>query len=99
MRELDRLATHIGELIGDAEVQNLSLERVPGWLRGWNSPWRGKLKGGELITKGEDELYDLGVRVQGRFPQLFNDEYHPDIYVLKATQVGSILCLCRESET
>lgn len=92
MRELDRLAAHIGELIRDAEEQNLSLERVPVWLQGWNSPWRGKLKGGELITKGEDELYDLGIRVRGRFPQLFNEEYHPDIYVLKATQVCSLLC-------
>ncbi|KAK4799869.1 hypothetical protein SAY86_025234 [Trapa natans] len=87
MRELDRLAAHVGELIRDAEEQNLSFEQVPVWLRGWNSPWRGKLKGGELITKGEDELYDLGIRVRVRFPQLFNEDYHPDIYVLKATQV------------
>ncbi|OWM69923.1 hypothetical protein CDL15_Pgr025772 [Punica granatum] len=87
MRELDHLSAHIGELIRDAEEQNLSLKQVPDWLRGWKSPWRGKLKGGELISKGEHELYDLGIRVRGTFPDLFDEEYHPDVYVLKATQV------------
>jgi multiple inositol-polyphosphate phosphatase/2,3-bisphosphoglycerate 3-phosphatase len=62
MRELDKLASHLEELIKDAEEQNLSLEKVPSWLRGWKSPWRGKLKGGELIRKGEEELYNLDQR-------------------------------------
>lgn len=87
MRELDKLASHLEELIKDAEEQNLSLEKVPSWLRGWKSPWRGKLKGGELIRKGEEELYNLGIRIRERFPELFEEEYHPDVYPIKASQV------------
>ena len=91
MRELDKLASHLGELIREAEEQNLSLEKVPSWLRGWKSPWRGKLKGGELISKGEEELYNLGIRIRERFSELFDEEYHPDVYPIKATQVSSVL--------
>jgi multiple inositol-polyphosphate phosphatase/2,3-bisphosphoglycerate 3-phosphatase len=91
MRELDKLASHLEELIKDAEEQNLSLEKVPSWLRGWKSPWRGKLKGGELIRKGEEELYNLGIRIRERFSELFDEEYHPDVYPIKATQVSSVL--------
>jgi multiple inositol-polyphosphate phosphatase/2,3-bisphosphoglycerate 3-phosphatase len=91
MRELDKLASHLEELIKDAEEQNLSLEKVPSWLRGWKSPWRGKLKGGELIRKGEEELYNLGIRIRERFPELFEEEYHPDVYPIKASQVSSVL--------
>ncbi|KAJ9160375.1 hypothetical protein P3X46_025782 [Hevea brasiliensis] len=87
MRELDRLASHLEGLIRDAKEQNLSLQKVPTWLLGWESPWRDKLKGGELISKGEDELYDLGIRIRERFPDLFKEEYHPDVYPIKATQV------------
>ncbi|KAJ6350408.1 hypothetical protein OIU78_006556 [Salix suchowensis] len=87
MRELDKLASHLEELIKDAEEQKLSLEKVPLWLRGWKSPWREKLKGGELITKGEEEMYNLGIRIRERFPELFEEEYHPDVYPIKATQV------------
>uniref|UniRef100_A0A6N2KEM7 Multiple inositol polyphosphate phosphatase 1 n=1 Tax=Salix viminalis TaxID=40686 RepID=A0A6N2KEM7_SALVM len=86
MRELDELASHLGELIREAEEQNLSLEKVPSWLRGWKSPWRGKLKGGELISKGEEELYNLGIRIRLRFSELFDEKYHPDVYPIKATQ-------------
>ncbi|KAJ4720124.1 putative Multiple inositol polyphosphate phosphatase 1 [Melia azedarach] len=87
MRELDRLADRLEILIREAKEQGLSLENFPGWLQGWKSPWKGKLKGGELISKGEEELYDLGIRIRERFPDLFNDEYHPDVYPIKATQV------------
>ncbi|KAB5544399.1 hypothetical protein DKX38_012511 [Salix brachista] len=87
MRELDKLASHLEELIKDAEEQKLSLEKVPLWLQGWKSPWRAKLKGGELITKGEEEMYNLGIRIRERFPELFEEEYHPDVYPIKATQV------------
>ncbi|KAK4789533.1 hypothetical protein SAY86_016837 [Trapa natans] len=87
LRELDHLANRIGELIAAAEEQKLSIDRVPNWMWGWRSPWKGKSKGGELIPKGEDELYDLGIRVGERFADLFSQEYHPDVYVLKATQV------------
>lgn len=87
IRELDTLADHLKSLISDAEKQNLLLDRIPSWLRGWESPWKGRLKGGELISKGEEELYDLGIRTREKFPQLFDEEYHPDIYPIKATQV------------
>ncbi|XP_031248330.1 uncharacterized protein LOC116106118 [Pistacia vera] len=48
MGELDRLADHLEVLVREVEENHLSLEKVPAWLRGWKSPWRGKLKGGEL---------------------------------------------------
>lgn len=84
MRELERLAAHMEVLIKDAEgvAQN-----VPAWLRGWKSPWEGKLKGGELISVGEDELFHLGIRTRERFPNLLSDDYHPDVYSIRATQV------------
>lgn len=86
MRQLENLASHIQELVRDAEEKNLA-HNIPAWLRGWMSPWKGKAKGGELISEGEDELYDLGIRTRERFPELFSQDYHPDIYRLKATQV------------
>ncbi|XP_050210441.1 uncharacterized protein LOC126660804 [Mercurialis annua] len=88
IKELDQLASHLEELIRDAEDHQLSLPKLPAWLRGWQSPWKGKLKGGELISKGEKELYDLGIRTRERFPNLFKQEYHPDVYPIKATQVA-----------
>lgn len=88
MRELDRFSDRLEVLLREAEEHNLSLQKVPSWLRGWKSPWKGKLKGGELISKGEDELYNLGIRVRERFPELFSEQYHPDVYPLKATQVS-----------
>ncbi|XP_039047155.1 multiple inositol polyphosphate phosphatase 1-like isoform X2 [Hibiscus syriacus] len=87
MRELEKLASHIKELLKDAKEKNLSLQKVPAWLQKWESPWRGKLRGGELDRKGEEELYQLGIRVRERFPDLFNEEFHPDVYPIKATQV------------
>ncbi|GKV28254.1 hypothetical protein SLEP1_g37332 [Rubroshorea leprosula] len=87
MRELDRLADRIQVLLRDAKEHNLPLKKVPAWLLQWESPWKGKLKGGELISKGEDELYDLGIRIRERFPNLLNEEYLPEVYTIKATQV------------
>ncbi|KAE9587732.1 putative phosphoric monoester hydrolase [Lupinus albus] len=87
IRELDNLSAHLQVLIRDAKERNLSMERVPSWLREWKSPWQGRLKGGELIRKGEEELYELGIRIREMFPNLFDEEYHPDIYPIKATQV------------
>ncbi|XP_010257685.1 PREDICTED: multiple inositol polyphosphate phosphatase 1 isoform X2 [Nelumbo nucifera] len=88
MRELESLANHMEVLLRDARNgKQESLQQIPAWLWGWQSPWKGKQKGGELISKGEDELYHLGIRTRERFPDLFNEEYHPDIYVIKATQV------------
>ncbi|XVF84063.1 hypothetical protein PTKIN_Ptkin16aG0544600 [Pterospermum kingtungense] len=87
MRELEMLASHIQELLKDAKDKNLSPQKVPAWLQKWESPWKGKLKGGELDIKGEEELYQLGIRVRERFPDIFNEDYHPDVYNIKATQV------------
>ncbi|TYJ37197.1 hypothetical protein E1A91_A05G360200v1 [Gossypium mustelinum] len=89
MRELEKLASHIKELLKDAKEKNLSLQKVPAWLLKWESPWKGKLRGGELDTKGEEELYQLGIRVRERFPDLFNEEYHPDVYPIKTTQASA----------
>lgn len=82
------MAARFEELLRDAEQRNFSLEKFPRWLRGWESPWKGKVKGGELIGKGEHELYDLGIRTREKFPDLFSDDYHPDVYTIKATQVS-----------
>lgn len=91
MRELERLADHLEVLIREAKEKGSSLQKVPGWLQGWTSPWQGKLKGGELISKGEDELYDLGIRIREKYLDLFSEEYHPDVYPIRATQVGCLL--------
>ncbi|EXB29259.1 Multiple inositol polyphosphate phosphatase 1 [Morus notabilis] len=87
MRELDRLAAHLEVLLRDVEVQNLSLQEVPSWLWGWKSPWKEKVKGGELISKGEKELYDFGIRTREKFPNLFDEDYHPDVYPIRTSQV------------
>ncbi|GAB2288304.1 hypothetical protein Dimus_022642 [Dionaea muscipula] len=87
MRELDKLANSLRVLIEHAKEQKLPLEKVPEWLFDWKSPWSGKVNGGELIIKGEEELYALGIRTRERFPEIFQDDYHPDIYSIRATQV------------
>uniref|UniRef100_A0A5B7AGM1 Multiple inositol polyphosphate phosphatase 1 n=1 Tax=Davidia involucrata TaxID=16924 RepID=A0A5B7AGM1_DAVIN len=87
MRALNNLAAHLEVLLRDAKEQNLSLQKVPAWFWGWKSPWQGKLKGGELISKGEDELYHLGTRIREKYPELFNEDYHPDVYAIKTTQI------------
>ncbi|CAH9113106.1 unnamed protein product [Cuscuta europaea] len=85
--ELDGLADHLEVLVKNAKEKRTSLEKVPGWMRVWKSPWKGKRTGGELIAEGEDELYNLGVRIREYLPDLFNEEYHPDVYTIKASQV------------
>ncbi|KAL3019317.1 hypothetical protein AAZX31_05G076600 [Glycine max] len=87
IKELDNLSERLEVLVRDAKERNLPLERVPSWLNEWKSPWQGRRKGGELVIKGEEELYDIGIRIRERFPNLFDEEYHPDIYPIKATQV------------
>ncbi|CAO2817013.1 unnamed protein product [Amaranthus hypochondriacus] len=87
MREMERLASSLQAIIADAKARQLSLDNVPAWLFGWTSPWKGKVKGGELVVKGEEELYDLGIRIREKYPNLLNYEYHPDVYTIKATQV------------
>lgn len=90
MRELEKLASHVQELLKDAKEKDLAIQKVPAWLHKWESPWKGKLKGGELDIKGEEELYQLGIRVRERFPDIFNEDYHPDVYPIKTTQVSSM---------
>ncbi|CAL5343685.1 unnamed protein product [Camellia sinensis] len=91
IKELDNLAIRLEVLLQDAKEQKLDLQKVPAWFWGWKSPWKGKLRGGELIGEGEDELYQLAIRIREKFSQLFNEDYHPDIYAIKATQVGHII--------
>ncbi|XP_077214744.1 histidine acid phosphatase family protein isoform X2 [Tasmannia lanceolata] len=91
IKELDRLAVRLESILNEAkqaaQEDNASLQKIPDWLWGWQSPWKGKQKGGELIEKGEDELYQLGIRIRERFPDLFKENYHPDIFPIRATQV------------
>ncbi|CAK9135831.1 unnamed protein product [Ilex paraguariensis] len=87
MRELESLEAHLEVLLQDAKELKLSLQKVPAWLWKWESPWRGKHKGGEITSEGEAELFNLGIRSRERFPELFNEDYHPDVYLIKTTQV------------
>lgn len=86
MREFDALSSRLEVLLNDV-TDRKSSKRVPAWFWGWRSPWVGKPTGGELIKEGEDDLYHLGIRVREKFPQLFSEDYHPDIYPIKATQI------------
>nr|XP_043634793.1 multiple inositol polyphosphate phosphatase 1 [Erigeron canadensis] len=87
-KDLETLSTQLKTLMQNAKEKGSSLEKLPSWLSGWSSPWKGKSgKGGELISQGEDEMYQLGIRIRERFPQLFSDEYHPDVYQIRATQI------------
>ncbi|GFP96843.1 multiple inositol polyphosphate phosphatase 1 [Phtheirospermum japonicum] len=86
LKELDALATRLEVLLENVKEQRSTV--TPAWLQGWKSPWTGKHKGGELITEGENELYELGIRTRERFPELFVEDYHPDTYPIKATQVS-----------
>ncbi|TYK30325.1 multiple inositol polyphosphate phosphatase 1-like isoform X1 [Cucumis melo var. makuwa] len=87
IKELNNLEKQLEMLLSAAARNGLSLHKVPSWLKGWKSPWREKVNGGELIPEGEQELYDLGIRTRKLFPDLLSDDYHPDIYTIKATQI------------
>ncbi|KAJ0968628.1 hypothetical protein J5N97_025545 [Dioscorea zingiberensis] len=91
IKELDHLAVRLDDLLREAKQESdkekLSLQKIPAWVWGWQSPWKGRQKGGELVSKGEEELYNIGIRTREMFPELFSDEYHPDIYPIRATQV------------
>lgn len=87
MKDLVNLSTQLKTLLKDAKERGANLEKLPSWLWNWSSPWKGKTKGGELISQGEEEMYNLGIRIRERFPQLFTDEYHHDIYQIRASQV------------
>ncbi|CAN6467417.1 unnamed protein product [Victoria cruziana] len=91
IRELDRLAFRLNSLVSHVKVEAHGItdspEKIPAWLSRWQSPWKGRDKGGELITLGEEELYLLGNRIREIFSELFNVDYHPDVFPIKATQV------------
>ncbi|GLJ37451.1 hypothetical protein SUGI_0760910 [Cryptomeria japonica] len=70
-------------VVGDAHES----KQLPSWLIGWRSPWEGRKTNGQLTREGEEELYQLGKRIRERFPELFNEDYHPDVYSITATQV------------
>ncbi|KAL2227384.1 multiple inositol polyphosphate phosphatase 1 [Sesamum indicum] len=86
LKELEALVSRLKVLLENVKEQKST--GIPTWLWGWKSPWTGKHKGGELIREGENELYELGIRTREQFPDLFNEDYHPDIYPIKATQVS-----------
>jgi multiple inositol-polyphosphate phosphatase / 2,3-bisphosphoglycerate 3-phosphatase len=84
------MATRLEALVEEANQKgNSEVHKIPGWIRGWESPWKGRVKGGELIDLGEQELYSLALRVRDRLPEIFSRDYHPDIYPIKATQVST----------
>ena len=41
-------------------------------------------------SKGEDKLYDLQISISEKFLDLFNEEYHPNVYAIRATQVSCV---------
>ncbi|KAL0321820.1 UNVERIFIED_CONTAM: Multiple inositol polyphosphate phosphatase 1 [Sesamum calycinum] len=86
LKELEALVTRLKVLLENVKEQKST--GIPTWLWGWKSPWTGKHMGGELVSEGENELYQLGIRTREKFPDLFNEDYHPDIYPIKATQVS-----------
>ncbi|KAL0539992.1 hypothetical protein IC582_024214 [Cucumis melo] len=88
IEELNNLENELKKLLGDdVGIIDLSLHQVPSWLKKWKSPWSEKVNGGELILEGEEELYDLGIRTKKLFPDLLSDDYHPNVYTIKATQI------------
>ncbi|XP_023748595.1 uncharacterized protein LOC111896846 isoform X1 [Lactuca sativa] len=87
IKDMDTLSIRLKSLVKNAKERGSSLENLPPWLQNWSSPWKGKTRGGYLVPEGEDELYNLGIRIKERFPELFSDNYHPDIYHIRASQV------------
>uniref|UniRef100_A0A7N0ZUM4 Multiple inositol polyphosphate phosphatase 1 n=1 Tax=Kalanchoe fedtschenkoi TaxID=63787 RepID=A0A7N0ZUM4_KALFE len=85
IKELNKLGSRLEELVKGV---NGASSKAPAWFSGWQSPWKGKLTGGELVKEGEDELYQLGLRTRQRFPSLFDEEYHPDVYNIRSSQVS-----------
>lgn len=94
------MAVRLEALLKEANqvLDSDSLKKIPSWIKGWESRWKGRTKGGELISEGEEELYNLATRMRERFQDLFDDEYHPDVYSIRATQVSfdmvSLIYLC-----
>lgn len=60
---------------------------APSWMKDWKSPWQGRTVGGEVLPKGEEEMFELAQRLRTRYPEIFKEPYHPDLYMISATQV------------
>jgi multiple inositol-polyphosphate phosphatase/2,3-bisphosphoglycerate 3-phosphatase len=88
------LALRLGALVNEARQgpDSEAVKKIPSWMKGWESPWKGKVtgKGGELVSEGEEELFNFANRVKERFQDLFDEEYHPEVFSIRATQVSSI---------
>lgn len=89
---MDRLSVRLRDLVEEAKQgsDSDSLKKLPSWMKGWESRWKGRVKGGELVSEGEEELFNFANRVKERFQDLFDEEYHPDVYSIRATQVSSV---------
>lgn len=83
--ELEKFAERLREL--SLKAQNGTTMPPPTWMFNWKSPWSDKQIGGELLPKGEEELYDLANRFKLKYPEIFSEQYHPEVYPIIATQV------------
>ncbi|XP_024363321.1 uncharacterized protein [Physcomitrium patens] len=89
IKELEGFADRLRVLSAEAaKNQNETTSLPPAWIKEWKSPWSDKQIGGELLPKGEEELYDLALRYKSKYPEIFSEQYHPDVYPIIATQVG-----------
>ncbi|MCO5588386.1 hypothetical protein L7F22_042341 [Adiantum nelumboides] len=80
IKQINEFAEHIREW---GKLSPLA----PSWMKDWKSPWHGRTVGGEVLPKGEEEMFELGQRLRTRFPEIFKEPYHPDLYMISATQV------------
>uniref|UniRef100_A0A0D6R654 Multiple inositol polyphosphate phosphatase 1 n=1 Tax=Araucaria cunninghamii TaxID=56994 RepID=A0A0D6R654_ARACU len=90
IKELEKLSVRLETLLksaGHMTGEGHDLQQLPSWLRGWRCPWDGTKTGGQLTLEGEEELYNFGKRIRERFPELFVEDYHPDVYPITATQI------------
>eukprot|EP00249_Psilotum_nudum_P011553 c23236_g1_i1 orf=247-1761(+) len=82
IKDLDEFADRLKVLVSSSPKES------PGtWLHGWQSPWKGRNVGGELVRQGEEEMFELGKRLRYKFPDIFQEDYHPATYLISATQV------------
>ncbi|CAM6110311.1 unnamed protein product [Calypogeia fissa] len=86
-KRIDELESLVSRLARQLKDHPVKIEKHPLWLHGYRSPWEGRKVGGELIPEGEEEMCQLAQRMRERFPQLFQYDYHPDVYPITATQV------------
>ncbi|KAG0582348.1 hypothetical protein M758_3G051300 [Ceratodon purpureus] len=89
VKELEDFADRLRVLSAEAaKIQKETTSLPPAWINDWKSPWSDKWIGGELLPKGEEELYDMAQRYKIKYPEIFSEQYHPDVYPIIATQVG-----------